>query len=347
MKRLAWILTILIFPQLVSAQAVNLKEWVSLLNLHPNKLETHLQKKGFKPSGSWSEEEVFSKIKVDSNGTTTRSFRLLSGDEQPLLQYTTPSRQEFQDIQQELLSSGFHGPAHISDSTQPIVYQKENYVFSVEKEQQDSTTVYQVRASRKIIPRLKDIVYAEDLLPLDSHEYLAETFGKQNVKKDLFYLSATEAKKCTIIFPNSSRQAIFLWKDEENMRDISFVLIGDQLNNNKNENAITLSDWRSSQGVYCGMSLGEIQNLNTEPISFYNWETASAGFLTPQNKGQIDFETLKPVFSCMNCSFLYVDKDVSIIQSSHALEENQKVYVASFVLLPEKKKIPARQISLK
>ena len=211
----------------------------------------------------------------------------------------------------------------------------------------DSSLQYVITANKKTIPKLKDIVFAEDLLQLDSHEYLSEAFGRQNVKKDVFPLSSTVSKPCTIIFPNTSRQAIFLWNDEENLRDISFIIIGDQLNADKDVNAVRLSNWRSNQGVYCGMSLREMENLNKEPVSFYNWRTEAAGFLAPQNKGAIDFAKIKPVFNCMNCNFLYVDAAVDIIQSNYSINENQKVYVASFAILPEKKiEIPG-QTSLK
>jgi hypothetical protein len=44
---------------------------------------------------------------------------------------------------------------------------------------------------------------------------------------------------------------------------------------------------------------------------------------------------------------LYVDAGVDIIQSNYSIDENQKVYVASFVVLPEKKIEISRQTSLK
>jgi hypothetical protein len=151
--------------------------------------------------------------------------------------------------------------------------------------------------------------------------------------------SQTLGSKCSVIFPNTSHQAIFIWKDQENLRDISFIIIGEQLHNENNINTVMLSRWRSSQGVYCGMSLKEVQNLNKQPISFYNWRTESAGLLAPRNKGEINFSRIMPVFNCMNCSFLYVDQSRDIIGSDYALDENQKVYVASYVVLPEKEEV--------
>ena len=53
---------------------------------------------------------------------------------------------------------------------------------------EDSTTFYILKTSKKALPRKKDMIYAEDLLYLDSHEYLVEMFGKENVKPDMFFL---------------------------------------------------------------------------------------------------------------------------------------------------------------
>ena len=90
---------------------------------------------------------------------------------------------------------------------------------------------------------MREIVFAEDLLTLDSHEFLVAAFGKGNVKEDWFYFTAENRKKCSVIFPNTSRQAIFIWEDEDNRREISFILIGEQMGNEKgNQTAVMLSD---------------------------------------------------------------------------------------------------------
>ena len=338
-----------VLSQIVFAQSIDFKDLMGLLDLNQNKLETHLQKKGFKQTGFFDIADAgFSKIKQEKEETVIRRFRILPNENGLDLIYETNSRKEYANLENEIIASGFDYSTEKKDSSTPVLYQKQNFLIQSSQEKIDSSVFYVFKSNKKNLPRQKDLVFAEDLLQLNSHEYLVEAFGKQNVKKDLFYLSATEAKKCTIIFPNSSRQAIFLWKDEENMRDISFIIIGEQLSNsNKNVNAVMLSNWRSNQGIYCGMSLKEIQNLNNSPISFYNWRTESAGFLAPQNKGTIDFEKVKPVFNCMNCGFLYVDNSKDIIQSGYAIDENQKVYVGSFVVVPEKRIDITRQTSLK
>lgn len=305
--------------------------------MNRNRLEIHLQKKGFKKTDFFSNDDnrYFTKIKQDTSGNIIRRFQVIPSQNNFDLVYETTSGEEYASLKNEIKSSGFKYSD--ADSTQPLLFQKKQFSIQCSSRSIDSFIFYRIHIAKKNIPKLKDLVFAEDLLQLEAQEYLAEAFGRQNIKSDTFFLSAAEGKKCTIIFPNTSRQAIFLWKDQNNLKDISFIIIGEQIHTTQeNANPTLLSDWRSNQGIYCGMSLGEIQKINKAPINFYNWRNEAAGFLAPKNKGEIDFEKLKPVFNCMNCGFLYI-KNADIIQSSDALEENQKVYVGSFVVVPEKK----------
>lgn len=321
-----------------SAQSITLKQLTSLLNSNPGKLEHHLHKKGFRNPGPIDNATTFTKIKQKKGETAERQFRILTNGATIELEYKTSSRQEYISLQNELKAGSFQYAPTNTTVTDSVLYQRQNFTVLCSAQKIDTAFCYVIKASKRTIPKPRELLFAEDLLQLDSHEYLAAAFGRQNIKTDWFPLSANEAKKCTIIFPNSSRQAIFLWKDGDNQREISFIIIGEQWSSHeKAATTIVLSDWRSRQGIYCGMSLKELQNINQEPINFYNWRTESAGFLAPKNHGQIDFEQLKPVFNCMNCGFLYVDKSQDIIQSSYAIDENQKVYVGSYVVLPEKK----------
>lgn len=349
MKKFSFLLLGCALFQNAPAQTINLKELDGLLHFNQAKLESHLQKKGFKQAGYFAAGgELFIKTKKEKEDTIIRYFQIEPNEFGYDLIYTTASRKEYVDLQTEMNASGFSRSTRKADTAGSALYQKKELAIECSSERVDSSLLYVIRATKKAIPRLKDIQFAEDLLQLDSHEYLVEAFGGQNVKKDSFHFSATESKKCTVIFQNTSRQAIFLWDDEENLRKISFIIIGEQVNKSDEDvNTVMLSDWKSKQGLYCGMSLKEVETLNKEPVSFYNWRTQSAGLLAPKNKGAIDFGRLMPVFNCMNCSFLFVDPDVDVIQSNNALDENQKVYVASFAVLPEKKPDLINQTSLK
>ena len=348
MKRLSFLILSCVLFQNMPAQPLDLKDLDGLLNFNQTKLETHLEKKGFNKAGYFAAGgEVFVKTKKEKEDSIIRYFQIEPNEFGYDLIYTTTSQQEYTGLQSEMNASGYTR-SEMKANTASALYQKKELSIKCLSQQVDSSLLYIIRANKKPIPRLKDIRFAEDLLQLDSHEYLASVFGSQNVKKDSFYFSPTEGKKCSVIFPNTSRQAIFLWNDEENLREISFIIIGEQINKSDEDiNTVLLSDWKSKQGLYCGMSLGEVEALNKEPLSFYNWRTKSAGLLAPKNKGAIDFGRLMPVFNCMNCSFLFVDPNVDVIQSNNALEENQKVYIGSFAVLPEKKPDVSNQTSLK
>ena len=340
MKRAVLVAVCLMLFQFAFSQNVSLADVKAMIDMKLSKLENQLQKKGFKKNGFSSEDATFFKLSQGEMGPIIRTIQIKSTAENREIEFTTSSQPEWKGIEKEIFSEGFI-QSTIKTSTSTL-FQKQNLVLNAFQMLVDSSLQYSISINKKQLPKINTIVFAEDLLQIDSHEYLAEVFGRQNVTKEIFSISPTQQKKCTIIFPNTLRQAIFLWSDEENRREISFIIFGEQLNgkNHKDLNVVQLSFWRSNQGVYCGMSLGEIQQLNKAPLRFYNWHTESAGFMAPQNEGVIDFDLLKPVFNCMNCNFLYIDNRSEIIQSPYSLSENQKVYVAGFVVAPEKEDLP-------
>jgi hypothetical protein len=203
----------------------------------------------------------------------------------------------------------------------------------------DTSTFYSLRASRKKLPKARDIQFAEDLLQYDSHNYLVAAFGKEHVKKDSFYFSKNDKAACSVLFPNSSRQAIFVWNDQDNFRQLSFILFGEQPGRRSTNNVdqVTLSSWRSKQGIYCGMSLKELQLINQRPVQLYNWRSDHAGNVAPGNKGQIDFEKINLRFDCLNCGYQSIANHSDIINSDEALAADQKVYITTYFILPDKK----------
>ncbi len=339
MSRVAFIVVGMVLHQFVFSQNSGFSDLTALLDMKPTKVDNHLQRKGFKRSGFSSDYPSFSKIAQIKDLAVIRSIQIKLKEQSREIEFKTTSQQEWTELEKEIVAAGFTHTKATTDSSP--VFQKQNLVLNTFQEIIDSTISYCITINKKLLPAVNTIIFAEDLLQLDSHEYLVDVFGKQNVIKEIFFLSPTDKKNCTIIFPNSVRQAIFLWKDEESRRGVSFIIFGEQLNARHNDdlNVVQLSHWRSRQGVYCGMGLGEIQQLNKGPLRFYNWNTESAGFMAPKNEGAINFELLKPVFNCLNCNFLYMNNPAEIIQSPYSISENQKVYVAGFVVAPEKKEL--------
>jgi hypothetical protein len=193
---------------------------------------------------------------------------------------------------------------------------------------------------RKELPKAKDIFFAEDLQSVSSHEYLCFLFGEANVAKDVFYYSATETNKCSILFPNTNSEVVFIWGDETNYRNPAFLMIGGNSKTNSSSNfnkAVEQNAWRSKQGVYPGMSLAELQNLNGKEVRFYSWDLEQGGMLVPKNTGQLDFDRLNIVLSCLNCNESGFQQ-VNTIASNKAVLENKKIYVSTMIILPEENK---------
>ena len=86
---------------------------------------------------------------------------------------------------------------------------------------EDSTHEYCFKLTIRKMPA--KIKYAEDLLQFDSHEFLTSFFGKQNVKKDLYYFSEKELQKCSVLFSGSRYQVVFVWGDENKDESGEFV----------------------------------------------------------------------------------------------------------------------------
>ena len=342
MRRLGLIIGYCLFFYTCIGQTIKLKELTGLLDLTQKKVESHLHKKGFKKGIILTGNEEFATYYIFADRrlkskNKVQQFQIINRDKSYELVYETSSYEEYSKLKEEMKSSGFTSPQS-TDSIKPILFQKQNITIESSTKTNDSTLLYVLKAAKKTLPRGKDLQFAEDLLQLNAHVFLLEIFGKQNVKTAMFYYSETDSSKCTVLLPNTNREAIFIWKDETNLKDIAFILIGGHLKSKDKKgsvNQILNNSWRSKQGIYCGMGLREVVIVNKEPIHFYNWGTESAGYLAPKNKGTIDFDRLGIVFGCLNCGFVNITGE-EIVESTSAFEEKQKVFVITLIILPEK-----------
>ena len=117
----------------------------------------------------------------------------------------------------------------------------------------------------------------------------------RNISKDVFIDADGSAKNCSVLFPNTDRQAVFLWKDEANYRDIASIRIGGNIQTKNTigfNRSINQNAWTSSQGIYQGMTLQELQQKNNDEIEFIgdNW---NRGAITAnESSGKIDFKKI-------------------------------------------------------
>jgi len=340
MSKFFW-LFFLVVASAADAQSFQLNDLVGFTSFNVQKFDAHISKKEYKRD-YYSPKETRTVYnytqRKKSKENTARSISMQEENHRTIICYQTSSKEEFNKLKEQIDKEGFKSYAGKTPGSE--VLQKDNFLVNISIEVKDSTTLFTCLLERKELPRAKDITYAEDLLNVSSHEYLCLLFGKDNVKKDVFYYSPTEMNKCSILFPNTNREVVFIWHDETNYRQTAFLVIGGNSKTNSSSNfnqQIEQNAWRSRQGLYTGMSLAELQILNGKELRFYSWHLDQAGMLAPKNTGQIDFTRIDIVLNCLNCNENRFQQ-VNVINSENAISENRKIYVSTMIILPEEDK---------
>ena len=148
------------------------------------------------------------------------------------------------------------------------------------------------------------VKYAEELLQFDSHEYLASFFGAQNVKKDMYYFSEKELKKCSVLFSGTKYQVVFVWGDEDNLNDLLYILVPHVLPTagaGNNQPSTGNSEWQFKSGIYAGMNIKSLLLLNETDFNIYGSESELAFMVKPVDKGKINFKNTAVMLSCSSC----------------------------------------------
>jgi hypothetical protein len=143
-----------------------------------------------------------------------------------------------------------------------------------------------------------------------------------------------------VLFPNTSQQVIFIWKDEENRRNLAFLLIGGQLRTQSSlsdHKQVEQNVWQTSQGLYAGMGLRELQKLNGGNFTVYGWHTDQPGVLTEKNEGAIDVKKTGVVLDCLDCKEGGYDSNNRVLNSEDLMREGRRVYVSTIIVLPAAK----------
>jgi hypothetical protein len=349
MKFYALALTLLLTGVAKAQRSFDLSDLLDFTGYSISKFDGHIAKKSWHRDYESPRESRtnynYIQVKKKSKTEEPEVVHKLSFIEKPgapVIEYQTSSREEFDRLRHDLKKQGFITYSTEADATTPLLYQRESTVVGTSVEIQDSTTLYTMRIEKEVLPKLREIQYAEDLLPLRSHEYLLATFGPQNVVRDVFHYSESETNRCSVLFPNTPREVIFIWDDETNYRDVSFLIIGGNLLNSgsaRNSTMVTTNEWQSKQGVYAGMKLEELQALNQGKVSFHGFSTEKPGMLTSTSGGKLDFNRLGIVLSCLNCANSNTAAErQKVVDSEAAMQDERKVYVSSMIIIPEKEK---------
>jgi hypothetical protein len=348
MKQFYTVVFLIFLSFITNAQQFHVKDLLDFTSLSVNKFDAFVAKKDYKrdyyspkESGSTFTYLETKKKNKDIKDPVARNISFQSLNKQVSVCYQTSSIEENQKLKEQLNAHGFRKGIIAVNKTDESFYQFRDFIVNASIEIKDSVTFYTYLFTKALLPRAKEIVFAEELLPYTSHEYLVHAFGEEAVKKDVFYYSEKETNKCSVLFPNTPREVIFIWEDEKNYKGTAFLMIGGHLQTNSSSTfnrQIQHNNWRSNQGVYSGMTLKELQALNESPINFYNWQMEQAGMLAPKNTGKVDFSKIGLILNCLNCGSNSNVRQASIINSESQLAEDKKIYVSTIIILPEKEK---------
>ncbi|HTD92524.1 MAG TPA: hypothetical protein VK644_01880, partial [Chitinophagaceae bacterium] len=223
------------FTSYAYGQQLSVDDLLQLNSVPAKRLDTYISKKGYVMAAkdlqndtvidTWQERITI----TDSTQqpVTRRLLKYQSGKETGFSLHTS-SRDEYKTAVSTLKQEGFICATSTENLDTTVLFQKKNMTVQGYSlfDSEENLTLYCLYFREKEMPSLKSILYGEDLLQFTSHEYLSTFFGAKNVRKDLYYFSEKEINKCSVLFPNTPRQAVFIWEDEVNMTGLTHVIIG-------------------------------------------------------------------------------------------------------------------------
>jgi hypothetical protein len=243
-----------------------------------------------------------------------RTINIYLKDDSKYFTLHTSSLNEYIDGQRSLIKSGFFYDKQkdVSKDTS-ILFQKGNTLIKATAGEDEGIPRYSFKLNVKKIPSA--IKYAEDLLQFDSHEFLVSFFGEQNVKKDMYYFSEKELKKCSVLFSGTRYQVVFVWGAEK-------------------KNPVTgNNEWQFRNGIYPGMDIKELLRLNEMDFNIYGNTSELAFMVKPVDNGKIDFKKTAVMLSCNNCDDIkmFNQQEVSALAVA---KKDLPMYVTDVIIYP-------------
>jgi hypothetical protein len=328
----------------VHSQGYSVKDFLYASSLSSKKLESYLNKKKFIAGGNSFRNDIVvniynakpekSKKKKDTLHII-RTIETYHTKNNSSFTYITSLKKEYKQGLEELKEEGFF--CGNEKDTAGILFQKKNFsVVANTIIEKDNDTLYSLAINQQVLPLPDEIQFAEDLLQFYSHEYLVSVFGPKNVIKDVYYFSEKEVAKCTVLFPKTSRQAVFIWEDNVNLCKPAYLIIGGNMNAGTITNydgIISENVWNSKDGIYSGMSLNSLMRLNGSSFKFYGKNSESPYMIVPEKTGSINFKTNRVVLGCLNPSGSRLLNNATI-GADEILSDNLGLYVYMMMILP-------------
>ncbi|CAN5433865.1 hypothetical protein BH11BAC5_BH11BAC5_09260 [soil metagenome] len=345
MKRIVLICFLISLITTVNAQEFSASRLIDMLSLDRNKIESQLTNKRYRSAGlealgdtivrTYQYHPVIKSRKkaVDSVG---RRVQIATLKETFTLTYRTTSPAEYTGIIEKLKKDSFHCEYEKDSTIKSHLYQHEDYTADASVTNEDGTNWYCITFFKKEFPLNRDLHFAEDLLEFTSHEYLVYYFGEKHVKKDVYYFSKNDIVKCSVLFSNTKRQVIFVWRDGLNRRKLDNILIGGahKLKSQEGYDKFTAeNDWLTKTGLHPGMPLFELRTLNEGNFTFCGGNSPNPGLVYSESDGKVDFKNTDIILGCMNCTD---DKFLAsqILSADKAMQDGRILFVLTMVLYP-------------
>lgn len=316
------------------AQSFDLKDLMEFSVDKSDKFVNHIQRKGFeRDNNNPDSRNLFFYEKEEKGKMVRRALNFSSAINAEHILYRTSCVAERSELDKQMVKAGFI--TYSRPASPEAFYQKGPYLLTRVTEEIDGVLMHTYSIVKQVLPNAGEINYAEDLQQLSSHENLVFIFGENNVVKEIFNYSETEKANCSILFPGTAREAIFIWTDQVHFRDIELLILGGSLETMTTKYLrLPHNQWRSKQGIYAGMTLKDLELRNGGPVSFYGWSSEMAGTLLPSNSGNINFKKLGLVLNCLNCDQSETRK-LPVVNSSKETDD-RRIYVTTLIIVPEK-----------
>jgi len=315
------------------------------------KFDGYISKKGFAFIGTSYKADTIArdfdfkgvgKNKAADSIPVLRTLTSFSTKEDFSFTYRTTSSTEYQKIKTDIKKEGFFCyQEKDSLSMASLLFQHNDVTVNISSKAIDTLTEYSFLVRKQELPKPKEIVYAEDLSSFTSHEYLKFYFGEKNVQKDIYYLSEKQIGKCSVLFPNTNRQVVFLWADEKNNCNLAKIYIGGQLmaeSSLEYDKNIPENLWRLKSGIRPGMSLYQLRMLNDAAFNFNGGNSKNSGMVSADSTGKINFKKECIILGCMNCTDPAFYKK-SVINSDEAIQDERILFIHTIILEPTRMKI--------
>lgn len=325
----------------VNGQGFSAKDFLAASSLSSKKFESYLNKKNFLPCGRRQQNDTVINIynyktkkgKEDSL-QVKRIIESFQTKTDLSFTYITSLKDEYLESLDELKLAGFY--CGNSGDTASLLFQRRDISVVANIINEPDDTTYSLLFSKKELPPPEKVQYANDLLQFYSHENLVSVFGGSNVIKDVYYFSENEISKCSVLFPKTNRQAVFIWKDEINLCKPSCVIVGGNTNNISlaNYDGVILENlWSLKEGVYSGMSLRSLLKINGNDFKFYGKNSSLPYMIVPENTGNLDFKSNMIILGCLNPNSSQL-LDNKMVNANDVSSDDLGLFVFLMMLVP-------------